>query len=79
MSNDCDMKKKVSTDDGVVLSPNPQQEIMDGGDVIPLQYRGIEDNDFNELTPNQLLLHAIANMKVSNPTVEGGYTVRHGT
>jgi hypothetical protein len=50
---------------------------MDEGDVIPLQFLGVEDVDVSQLSSNKPFLHALTNLK-SQEDVEGGYAIRHG-
>lgn len=51
---------------------------IEHGDVIPLQYLGVEDVDVNQLSSNELLLHALTNLGKNDSKAEGGYAVRHG-
>jgi Helitron helicase-like domain at N-terminus len=49
------------------------------GDVIPLQFLGVHDVDVNQLSSNEILLHALVNLRNEDPDMEGGYAVRHGS
>lgn len=44
-------------------------------DVIPLQFVSVEDVDCSQLSSNELLLHAMTNIKNDNHDMEGGYAV----
>jgi hypothetical protein len=46
--------------------------------VIPLQFLGVEDVDVSQLSSNEVLLHALANLGKENEEGEGGYAVRYG-
>lgn len=72
--------KKEGTN--ILLIDNGDVEDSEGrqgehGEVIPLQFVGVEDVDLNQLSSNELLLHALANLR-SSDSEEGGYAVRHG-
>ena len=48
------------------------------GDVIPLQFLGVEDVDVSQMSSNELLLHVLMNLGNEDEEIEGGYAVRHG-
>lgn len=48
------------------------------GDVIPLQFLGVEDVDVGQLSSKELFSHALMNLKNDDGQVEGGYAIRHG-
>jgi hypothetical protein len=55
-----------------------QTEERSEGDVIPLQFLGVEDVDVSQLSSNELFVQALANLKDEEDGVEGGYAVIHG-
>ena len=49
-----------------------------GGDVISLQFLGVEDVNVDLLTSDELILYALANLKSDCLDGEGGYAIQYG-
>jgi hypothetical protein len=45
--------------------------------VIPLQFLGVTDPDFSNVSTNELMTYALCNLDNSQDRNEGGYAVRH--
>ncbi|KAI6116457.1 hypothetical protein F5141DRAFT_1213054 [Pisolithus sp. B1] len=58
-------------------SPTDERRSDDEGEVIPLHFNGVSDTDQTQMSSNDLMAYALANLK--EPIRENGYAVRHGT
>ncbi|KAG8700967.1 hypothetical protein FRC09_005642 [Ceratobasidium sp. 395] len=59
---------------------NPEEDLDDGPDVIPLQCLGVMDNDLSQVSPDEFMQWGLHNMqrRAEGSQAECGYAVRHG-
>lgn len=68
----------LKEEEGYVEDVEERRDDEGHGDVIPLHFLHVEDVDVSQLSSNELLLLALANLGCEDAEREGGYAVRHG-